>query len=238
MASVPDRAIPFSRVFNFRDLGGYPTIDGRTVAWRRLFRSDDLSRLTGDDAERFAGLGIRTVVDLRRPTEVAELGRVPSFAGVDYRHIHLVHQLWPPAEHTGPDDRVAFLIDRYREMAIEAREGIGEALRVIAEADAAPLVVHCIAGKDRTGIVAALTLYLLGVDEDAIIHDYTLSEPADASIRALLGKEPSRFPAAPAAVMHGFLSWLREHHGSVEAYVKSIGVTDDHITAMRAHLLT
>jgi protein-tyrosine phosphatase len=235
---VPDRAIPFSRVFNFRDLGGYPTADGRTVAWRRLFRSDDLSRLASDDIERFAALGIRTVIDLRRPTEIAELGRMPAFAGVDYRHIHLVHQLWPPTQHTGLDERIAFLIDRYRDLAIEAGEGIGEALRLIAEADAAPLVVHCIAGKDRTGIVAALTLYLLGVDHDTIVRDYTLSEPADSAIRAVLGREPSRVAVAPAAAMRGFLAWLREHHGSVEAYVKSIGVTDDHIAAMRAHLLT
>jgi Protein tyrosine/serine phosphatase len=212
-------------------------MDGRTVAWRRLFRSDDLSRLTSDDIERFAALGIRTVVDLRRPTEIAELGRIPSFAGVDYHHIHLVHQLWPPSDHTTLDQRVAFLIDRYREMSIEAGEGIGEALRLIAEADAAPLVVHCIAGKDRTGIVVALTLWLLGVDEDTIVRDYALSEPADAAIRAVLGKQPSRVAVAPAAAMRGFLAWLREHHGSVAAYVKAIGVTDDHIAAMRAHLL-
>lgn len=233
-----DRAIPFVQVFNFRDLGGYPTRDGRRVAWRRLFRSDDLSRLTAEDADRFATLGIRTVIDLRRPTEIAELGRIPDFPGIDYRHIHLVHQLWPPSEHTEAAGRAAYLLERYREMSVEAGDGIGAALCLLAEADAAPLVVHCIAGKDRTGIVAALTLYLLGVDEETIARDYALSESADAAIRAALGREPSRLPASPAASMHGLLTDLRERHGSVEGYVKSIGVTDDHIAALRAHLLT
>lgn len=235
---MPQRSVELTNLFNFRDLGGYPTTDGRTVAWRRLYRSDDLSRLTSGDADRFATLGIRTVIDLRRPAEVAEYGRVPEFTGVDYRHVHLIHQLWPSADHADAAERIAFLIDRYREMSVDAGDGIGAALRLVAEAQAAPTVVHCIAGKDRTGIVSALTLYLLGVDEETIVADYALSEPADNLTRAHIGKPPSRFPASPPQVMREFLAWLRQTHGSVEAYVKSVGVTDDHVAALRAHLLT
>jgi hypothetical protein len=234
---VPDRAIQFNQVFNFRDVGGYRAGDGRIVVRRRLFRSDDLSRLTMEDADRFAALGIRTVIDLRRPTEIAELGRVPAFTGVDYRHVHLVHPPWQPARFAHPDDRVVYLVDRYREMSIDAGDGIGTALRLVAEADTAPVVVHCIAGKDRTGIIAALTLALLGVDDDTIAADYASSEAPDRALRALLGMEPSRTPTAPAAAMLGFFAELRATHGSIEAYVKRVGLTDDHIAALRAHLL-
>jgi protein tyrosine/serine phosphatase len=237
IVGVADRVTAFVEVYNFRDLGGYRTADGRSVAWRRLFRSDDLSRLTTEDAEPFAALGIRTVIDLRRPTETAELGRVPEFTGVDYRHVHLIHQLWPQTDQADAAERISYLVDRYRDMSVEAGDGIGTALRLVAEADAAPLVVHCIAGKDRTGIVAALTLSLLGVDDATIATDYALTEAADRLLRTQLGKEPSRIPASPPEAMLGFLAGLRSTHGSVEAYVKGIGVTDDHIGAMRAHLL-
>jgi protein-tyrosine phosphatase len=235
---VLERSTSFTSIFNFRDLGGYPTAEGRTVVWRRLFRSDDLGRLTAQDADRFADLGIRTVIDLRRPTEVAELGRIPEFTGVDYRHVHLVHQPWQPAEFAGVGDRVAYLTARYLDMSAESGEGIGTALRLIAESHAAPLVIHCIAGKDRTGIISGITLSLLGVDDDMIAADYALSEASEAAVRAHQGREPSRIAITPPQVMRGFFAGLRDAHGSVEAYVKSVGVTADHIAAMRAHLLT
>jgi len=234
---VPDRATVFTGIYNFRDLGGYPTGDGRTVAWRRLFRSDDLGRLTISDADRFAALGIRTVIDLRRPTEIAALGRIPEFTGVEYRNVHLVHQLWPLSDQVEVAERIDYLVDRYRDMSVEAGDGIGAALRLIAEADAAPVVVHCIAGKDRTGIVAALTLGLLGVDDETIVADYALTDAAERALRADQGKAPSPLPFAPPDAMRAFLTGLRARHGSVEAYVKSFGVTDEHVAAMRAHLL-
>ena len=90
-----ERGVAFADVYNFRDLGGYRTVDGQIVAWHRLYRSDDLGRLRDDDRDRFAGLGIRTVVDLRRPNEVAELGRIPELDGVAYHHVHLAHPPWP-----------------------------------------------------------------------------------------------------------------------------------------------
>lgn len=232
-----ERAILFNQIYNFRDLGGYPTTDGRTVAWRRLFRSDDLSRLTVQDGDQFAALGIRTVIDLRRPAEIAKLGRVPEFTGVDHQHAHLMYPPWDLAEHTSLAERVAFLTSRYGEMATVGGEAIGNALRLIADADRAPAVVHCFVGMDRTGIVSALTLCLLGVPDEVIAEDYTLSEAAVPALQAAHKFGPYQFPSTPADAMIGFLEGLRAEHGSVEAYAKSIGVTDDHIAAMRAHLL-
>jgi protein tyrosine/serine phosphatase len=234
---VLERAVTFTDLFNFRDLGGYRTADARTVAWRRLFRADDLGRLAGDDRDRFLALGIRTVVDLRRPEEVAELGRMPELIGVTYHHLYLVHPRWGQQEFVDLDDRTDFLTARYSEMAAAGGEAIGDALRLIADAGSAPLVVHCIAGKDRTGMVSALTLSLLGVDDATIGADYALSEVSEAAFRTSRG-EPSRpYMVAPARAMIDFLEGLRAGYGSIEAYAKSVGVTADHLAAMRAHLL-
>jgi len=237
IANVLERALTFTDLFNFRDLGGYRTADGRTVAWQRLYRSDDLGRLAGNDQDRFVALNIRTVVDLRRPEEVAELGRVPELAGVAYHHLHLVHPHWGPQEQVDLAARTEFLAARYSEMAATGGEAIGDALRLIADGRTAPLVVHCIAGKDRTGMVCALTLSLLGVDDATIGADYALSETSEAAFRASRGESPRPYMVSPARAMTDFLGGLRAGYGSVEAYAKSIGVTPDHVAAMRAHLL-
>ncbi len=230
------RAIEFSDIYNFRDLGGYPTTNGRTTAWQRVYRADDLCRLTDDDKPRFAELGIRTVIDLRRPEEVARRGRVPEFTAVDYHNLHLVHADWDMRLFDNTDERTAFLRERYLDMAVTGAEAIGTSLRLIADADSSPLVVHCIAGKDRTGMVCALTLSLLGVADELVADDYALSE-APAQAYHLRRADPYPTLIAPAAAMLGFLDGLRSTHGSIEAYVNSLGVSDGHIAAMRGHLL-
>jgi protein tyrosine/serine phosphatase len=240
---MDERGVVFADVYNFRDLGGYHTSDGRTVAWRRLYRSDDLGRLREDDLDTFDALGIRTVVDLRRPHEIEELGRIPEIDGVEYHHVHMAHPPWPSQRFVDTTERIPFLIERYREMSIEAADGIGEALRLIADPAAAPLVFHCIAGKDRTGMISALTLSLLGVDDDTIADDYTLSEAAEESAWAYWGRikpgavRPRGIVVSPREAMLVFLTELRERHGTVADYAASLGVTDRHVASMRAHLL-
>jgi protein tyrosine/serine phosphatase len=242
---MTQRNIAFTSVFNFRDLGGYPTVDGRTVRWNRLYRSDDLSRLAGDEYDRFAALGIRTVVDLRRPNEVEEDGRIPQLDGFVYRNVHLAHPLWPTAEFADNGQRVAYVRERYREMSEAAAGGIGDTLRLVADAEAAPLVFHCIAGKDRTGIIAALTLSLLGVADDHIADDYELSEAAEEpnwlwrmrDFPELQRKRWTHITVSPRRAMQAFLDDLRDRHGSIEDYGVKIGVTGEHVAAMRAHLL-
>jgi protein-tyrosine phosphatase len=239
-----ERGVVFTDVYNFRDLGGYPAADGLSVAWERLYRSDDLARLSATDRETFAALGIRTVIDLRRPNEVAELGRFPETDGVEYHHIHLPHPAWPTQQFTDTAARTEFVVERYREMSIASADGFGSALRLIADADAAPLVFHCIAGKDRTGILSALTLSLLGVDDATVADDYELSEAAEpqawvrwATLRPGIAR-PENVTISPREAMLRFLTDLRERHGSIEGYVATVGVTDDHVTALRSHLLT
>jgi hypothetical protein len=243
---VEQRGVAFSNVFNFRDLGGYRTDDGRLVQWRRLYRSDDLARLSVEDQEAFARLGIRTVVDLRRPEEVASDGRIPAFDGFTYHHVHLIHPYWPRMEFDDTAHRVRYLVERYDELVTDAADGIGQTLRLIADPQTAPLVFHCIAGKDRTGVVAALTLSLLGVPDAAIADDFTLSELAEAAYWDYRRRtDPTittdrwrHITVSPREGMLAFLDGLRARHGSVAGYAVSVGVTADHVAAMRAHLLT
>jgi protein tyrosine/serine phosphatase len=237
IAGVTNRRVSFHQLFNFRDLGGYLAADGRQVAWRRLYRADNLGRLSGEDIDRFTALGIRAVVDLRRPTEIAEHGRIPELAGVAYHHLHLVHPAWESSPQDDLPARVAYLLDRYSEMVEAGGDAIGDALRLIAQSSSTPLVFHCMAGKDRTGIVAALTLALLGVDDETIAADYTLSEASDVTYRLRHALTPAPYTVVPAAVMTSWLAWLRDGHGSIEGYVKSLGVTADDVAAMREHLL-
>ncbi|BAL92334.1 hypothetical protein AMIS_71140 [Actinoplanes missouriensis 431] len=238
------RNLPFSKAYNFRDVGGYTGLDGRTVRWRRLFRADSLHRLGEQDAEAFAALGVRTVIDLRRPHEVEKFGRVAEEHGTDYRNLVLRHVDWEEVDH--PEDAVheRWLADRYLNFAEDGHEALLESLRVIADPSAAPVVVHCMAGKDRTGTVCALALSLLGVGDEEIAADYALTTEAmrplteyllRTSPESILGNE-HMFDSPPEAMLL-FLADLRALHGSVEGYAKQIGLTDDEIASMRAHLL-
>lgn len=231
-------------MFNFRDVGGYTGLDGRIVRCGRLYRSDSLHRIDETDRDAFAALGVRTVVDLRRPREVSRDGRVPDYAGLAYRHIHPEHREWDEVPYDERLSLARYLADRYLDLAETGGTGIGTALGVIADADAAPMVVHCVAGKDRTGVVCALTLSLLGVADADIAEDYALSTAAAERFFAWLRAQvpdtapaPPAFLASPAEAMLFFLKGLRDRHGSVEAYVLEAGLTRDDVSAMRTHLL-
>ncbi|MGI5213585.1 tyrosine-protein phosphatase [Plantactinospora sp. CA-290183] len=237
------RPTTFTTLFNFRDVGGHPGLDGRTVRRGRLYRSDSLHRIDGADLEAFTALGIRTVVDLRRPHEVTRDGRVPAYEGLIYQHIHPDHAEWTEARETegGP---ARYLADRYRDLAETGAAGLAAAIEVIADPDAAPVVVHCVAGKDRTGVVCALTLALLGVADERIAEDYALSSEGSARFSAWLRSTlpaseplPPPFLTSPAEAMALFLAELRERHGSVERYLTGAGLPPERVDALRAHLL-
>jgi protein-tyrosine phosphatase len=234
----------FERVFNFRDLGGYRTGGGRTVRWRRLFRSDSLHALADADREAFLGLGIRTVLDLRRPAEVERDGRVPDWDGLAWRHLYLRHREWFETPYRPGEDIVGYLADRYRDMAEECATGLATAVGVIADPASAPVVVHCVAGKDRTGVVCALTLSLLGVPDADIAAEYALTA---ANLRRHIDRmvaenprlaRPTQFPLeTPAEVMRRFLDGLRQRYGSVRRYLTGAGLPAGDIDRLRAHLL-
>jgi protein-tyrosine phosphatase len=219
------RHVQFDRLHNFRDLGGYRAADGRAVRWGRLYRSDSLAKLRGDDAARFAALGVRTVVDLRYPFEIERWGRVPPAGGVAYHNCSIEHRPFDQSQLSGRTDPVRFLADRYAEVAADGAEEIGQALRIIAAGDA-PLVMHCASGKDRTGIMAAIILSLLGVAEADIVADYALTELATPGLIAdWKDAHPDRelrwpyYGRAPGEIIEVFLAELSARHGCANDYV-------------------
>ncbi len=238
-----ERRIPFERVFNFRDVGGYRAADGRLVRWRRLFRSDALSGLTEAERERFLGLGIRTVLDLRRPYVLAAGGRVPAWDGLTYRHLDPQHPEWKITPYHDGLDPSRYLAERYHDLIEHGARRLVEAIGLIADEAAAPMVVHCVAGKDRTGVVCALTLSLLGVSDADIDADYALS--TDGSQRFVDWARANGKPdvvmkawcRSPSGSMALFLSELRQRYGSVARPLLDAGLSRGDITALRRHLL-
>ncbi|MEV4135833.1 tyrosine-protein phosphatase [Dactylosporangium sp. NPDC049742] len=238
------RSYDHPNLFNFRDLGGYTGTGGRTVRWRRLFRSDSLSRIDPADAASFTAVGVRTVIDLRRPREVARDGRVPEFPGLAYHHLHPEHAEWEDAPDQDEPSDARWLANRYLDIAYTGAAAMVAAVTVIAAADNAPVVVHCTAGKDRTGVVSALTLGALGVAEEDIAEDYALTAgatgPAMAYLRRInpeIAAMPERYLAAPADAMRLFLRDLHGRHGSVRGYLLEMGLPETHLTALEEHLL-
>ncbi|QCX74784.1 Tyrosine-protein phosphatase precursor [Streptomyces sp. YIM 121038] len=239
------RHIPFDRLHNFRDLGGYVTEDGRTVRWGTVYRSDSLSKLRDADWERFLGLGVRTVIDLRYPWEIEAKGRVPDHASFAYHNLSVEHRPYDQAA-LGPDvDTGRYLADRYVEVAEDGVKELRRALELIAEDGSGPLVFHCASGKDRTGLLAALVLTLLGVPEAAVVEDFTLTGLAtDRLVADWRAAHPDReltwpdYGRAPAEVMRLFLAGIAERYGSLRAYAAQLlDVDEELVAALRAALL-
>ncbi|WP_327676124.1 tyrosine-protein phosphatase [Kitasatospora sp. NBC_00458] len=240
------RHIAFEGPINFRDLGGYPTADGRSVRWGRLYRSASLATLTSPaDLDRFRALDIGTVIDLRYPWEIDRRGRVPELDGVAYHNLSIEHRPYDQAEIDPDVDPWRYLADRFAEVAEDGAAEIREVLEVIAAADR-PVVFHCASGKDRTGLIGALVLTLLGVGEDDVAADFALTELVTARLvadwRAGNPGRALRWPAfgrAPEAVIRHALADLTAAHGSVHAYATGkVRLGGASIDALRARLLT
>jgi protein-tyrosine phosphatase len=219
MEPPPQRYVEFERLHNFRDLGGYAGVGGRSVRWGLIYRSDSLGKLRGRDAERFAALGVRTVIDLRYPWEIEAGGRVPPSPRLTYFNCCVEHQPWDQASLSHELDPVRFVADRYAEVAADGAEEIGQALRV-----------------------TALVLGLLGVAADDIAADYSLTELATERLRAdWRAAHPGReliwpfYARAPREVME--LAWaeLIAKYGSARDYVTGyLGQPERLIERLRA----
>ncbi|MEY4068754.1 MAG: tyrosine-protein phosphatase, partial [Actinobacteria bacterium] len=243
------RVIPLFAVHNFRDLGGYPTADGRHTRWRTLFRADGLYRLTPEDARNVVGLGVRTVVDLRTDNEVRTRGTFPvDQHPVAFHHLPIIDATWGETAVLETDDAVEFLVWAYRQMLGEAAHRFADAMNLLASESVLPAVFHCAAGKDRTGILSALVLGVLGVDGEVIAADYGLTEQSmqrlvvwarehQPELAELYENMPARFAAADPAAMRVILADIKASHGSIEGYVRAIGVTDSSIASLRSALL-
>ena len=244
MSDVVERLIALEGAVNFRDLGGYPAGEAKRTRWRTLFRADGLGELTEADLEVLRALGIRTVIDLRTGDEL-ERGRFDVEAHpVAFHHFPFIEQL-PDAEEF--ERRPGLLGTQYLEMIAGAGPQILGALETLARPGSLPAVFHCNAGKDRTGVLSAVVLSLLGVDEPTVVTDYALSGEAMLRLRAkLVRKYPESrdtienmgevFSADPAQ-MEQLLDHVRAQYGSVEAYVSSLGSEPDLVEHLRDSLL-
>jgi len=239
------RRIELDGCHNFRDLGGYAAAGGRSLRWRVLFRSDGLQHLTERDVTRVRDdLGIRDVVDLRSTREIRSDGR-GRLADDAFRFHHV--PLFD-GDVTAPPElaQELTLADRYILLAEMAKEPIARVITTIAESPA-PAVYHCAAGKDRTGVISAILLGLLGVPDAIIVADYAATqENLDAIIDRLMASEgyQEMLEALPPDTLHAepdtmvaLLEKLRLNYGSMREYVRAIGVSDENVASLESRLL-
>ena len=255
--------MPLQGCVNFRDLGGYPGLGRRRVQAGRLFRSDALQDLTPDDASVLQDrLGLAAIIDLRNTDEAARdgVGPLPGL-GLDYAHFPLLDgRGFPPiAGHPadgnpGPgqsraewgrprSDIVQRLSDTYLWILDNSGGQLAAAINAIAARLGRPLVFHCSAGKDRTGMVAALLLELLGVAPEIRAVDYLLTNLAvDGILRRIQRMQPhshatSQSLRAQPLAFQQFQDRLRADWGGAESYLRRYGVTDATMGRLRRELL-
>jgi protein-tyrosine phosphatase len=216
---------------NLRDVGGYPAHAGGSVAWRALFRSDSLHRLDSQGVAGLAGLDLCTIVDLRADIEVEQ--RPGAVAGLPARIVRA-----PVVRDPAVLPPLADLGAEYRYMIDECGDPIGAAVRALCAPGALPALVHCAAGQDRTGIVIALVLAVLGVPDELIGADYSLSSVHLDPDSGPGGRVTAELISAPAGLILNVLDQARETGGgSVDGYLTAHGVGAPDLAALRSALV-
>lgn len=241
-----NRSIDLDGCVNFRDLGGYPTRDGKTLRWRRLFRSDALHALTDQDVKRLRDdLALSDIIDLRSTYELTNEGRGPlEREPIEFHHNPLFDG--NPSEADQRQANEMSLGERYVGMMEHGHGKIVNAIRLLARAKGGA-VYHCAAGKDRTGVISAIVLGTLGVDDELIVADYALSgERIDEIIdrvmnmkgyAATLEEMPEDTLHARPESMETVLSLVGERWGTMGDYLRSGGLDDEDVARLRVQCL-
>jgi protein-tyrosine phosphatase len=211
MTELPSRHLNLAGASNFRDLGGYLAVDGRSVRWRRIFRSNHLGHLTEDDIRIVRGLGVKSAFDFRGVQERAAAACVVKEIAVHSLPIEptVVAALRAKlqARALSSSDALEIMRESYRGYVHLNTHSFRELFAHLLD-DTAPLVIHCTAGKDRTGFACALILHALGVPDQVISEDYLLTN-------RFYHRDPDASPDLPADV--------RQAIGSVEASFLAAG---------------
>jgi len=258
-----ERQVKLEGQANFRDLGGYSTTDGRRVKWGLIYRAGQLNKLSDADLSKLKELKIRTVVDLRGPAEAESRGkdRLPDGArSVSYPIDvnSLPKEGKEESAPTGSAGRTDFMLQTTRSIMINRTDVYASLIRDLAEPKNRPLVFHCTAGKDRTGVGAAIVLSLLGVPWETVRDDYLLSnyyrrdenEKELKSVREDIAKKQGIPPEqvdmtvfeAMFLVKPEYLDAAHDEvirrYGSMESYLrKGLGISDEMISKLRSELL-
>lgn len=239
---LAERLLPMAGGFNFRDLGGFRGAGGKRVVWGKFFRTDDMMNLTECDLAYLASIPIESVTDFRTRRERGEApDRLPKTVKKALHYPVAPGFLNPFADKT---TRYAtadeFMSAVYRDLALDP--GIAETYkRFFAHArlsGTAPLLFHCSAGKDRTGVAAALILLALGVDRKTVLDDYEASNEhlgEKYAERIAADKGSGGLYTVKRAFLEETLGLLEDAHGSVETYLAR--VLDVDVAAMRAAYL-
>ncbi len=251
--AAPNQSFDLDGPLNFRDLGGYPVGRDRSVRTGLLFRSDGLDTLTPSDAHLLMNVfELSTVVDLRSEEELARTG--PSLleqGGLAVHHLPIVDRT---QQFFGDGDQR--ISAAYLKMIADAEGRFAAAVQLLAGLDG-PAVFHCAAGKDRTGLLAAFVLDLLGVDDDLIAEDYALTaaimpafrqrierrmvnEPALRERMEASGRTPEMLDemlSARASTIHVVLTALRAEYGSVESWLLQKGLSTSAPDQLRNRLI-
>jgi protein-tyrosine phosphatase len=245
MTSLPDQgpALALAGAINFRDLGGYHTGDGGRTRFGRVFRSNSLQELTEDDLQVLrARLGLVTVLDLRSTREISRDGRGP----LEHQPVRYVNLPMRQEKRDYQPGRIETrLVDRYFSYLHFARENVVKALETIVEAQ--PVVFHCSAGKDRTGVLAALVLGCVGVESETVVSDYAANQHEREAIIDFLRRRPSyaeRLKELPPSAldaeprtMREFLHLLEERYGGARGWALAAGVGEATLRRLEATLV-
>lgn len=226
MQDTPDRHFNLTGASNFRDLGGYAGKDGRTVRWRHIFRSNHLGHLTEADIAVLRGLGLKSAFDFRgaeeRSAAVCAIGEITVHSlPVEPTVVAALRARLANGNALSPSDGIEVMRESY---VGYVRQNTGRYRSLFAHllGDSAPLVIHCTAGKDRTGFACALILHALGVPEDVISEDYLLTnrfykrDPSASNdlpddVRQVLGSVDALFLTAA-------FDAVRADYGGLESY--------------------
>ena len=247
MSDTPARHLNLAGASNFRDLGGYATRDGRTVRWRQIFRSNHLAHLTDEDAAQLRSLGVKSAFDFRGTGERAEalcgIADITTHSlPVEPTVVAALRAISAGGTQLSADHAVEVMRDSYRSYVQQNTQRYRALFAHLLE-DRAPLVIHCTAGKDRTGFACALILHTLGVPDEVISEDYLLTnqyyrrDPNSASdlpdhIKQVLGSVQPAFLAAAFEAIDA-------DYGDLETYLKDgIGIGTAERTALKARYLS
>ena len=250
--AVHQRELAWDGVLNARDLGGHRTEDGAETRYGSVVRADSIRRLTDAGWAALLDYGIRTVVDLRGDHEMdedapahvdVEVVHVPFMEANDREFDELQEEVEAAAQ--AAPDVAAATRDVYLIFLEHFKRNVAAGIRAVAQAPEGGVVVHCVGGKDRTGLLTAFLLHLAGVDVEQIAADYALSEErlkprheewfAQAETEAEL-ERLRRIAQTPAASIVGVFEELESRYGSVESYLRSGGLGDEELARARARL--